>query len=174
MAGIRKPGPVAAPDLRAVGRAFLVALALYAVVATGFSVLAEPKSAQALALGAMLIFGVAYLVAQGLADAAPKELTQRTALASLGAALAYFAFQWIATGLWGAHVPRPPAPGPLEWALIVLALLSFGLIATAQALFPLWAHHPATAGLRVHLANGLYLNAVLDRLIGGFRAAKNG
>jgi NAD(P)H-quinone oxidoreductase subunit 5 len=44
-------------------------------------------------------------------------------------------------------------------------------VAFAQALFPLWAHHPATAGLRVHLANGLYLNALLDRLIGGFRTS---
>ena len=31
----------------------------------------------------------------------------------------------------------------------------------------------AAAGLRVHLANGLYLNAVLDRLIGGFRVSKS-
>ena len=62
---------------------------------------------------------------------------------------------------------------PLEWAMIVLAVISFGLVAFAQSLFPLWAHHPATAGLRVHLANGLYLNALLDRAIGGFRAAKS-
>ncbi len=48
---------------------------------------------------------------------------------------------------------------------------SFGVVAAAQTLFPLWAHHPAAAGLRVHLANGLYLNALLDRLIGGFRLA---
>jgi len=46
-------------------------------------------------------------------------------------------------------------------------------VAVAQALFPLWAHHPSTAGLRVHLANGLYLNAVLDRLIGGLKTAKS-
>ena len=31
----------------------------------------------------------------------------------------------------------------------------------------------AAAGLRVHLANGLYLNALLDRLTGGFRIAKS-
>ena len=74
--------------------------------------------------------------------------------------------------VWGAHLPAAPVPGALEWGLIVLALGSFGLVAVAQALFPLWAHHPATAGWRVHLANGLYLNALLDRLIGGFRAVK--
>jgi hypothetical protein len=37
----------------------------------------------------------------------------------------------------------------------------------AQALLPLWAGHPAAAGLRVHLANGLYVNAVLDRMLDG-------
>lgn len=63
-------------------------------------------------------------------------------------------------------------PTELEWALLVVAVASFGLVAFAQALFPLWAHHPSTAGLRVHLANGLYLNALLDRAIGGFRTTR--
>jgi NAD(P)H-quinone oxidoreductase subunit 5 len=172
VAAVRRPGPVAVPGLAAVGRAFGLAILLYAAVAAGFAVLVAPKSAQALALGAILIFGVAYLVAQGLADAAPQALTRRTALASLAAALAYFGFQQLAVILWGPYLPAPPSPGALEWALIVLAVLSFGLVAVAQALFPLWAHHPAAAGLRVHLANGLYLNAVLDRLIGGLRLAR--
>lgn len=172
VAAIRRPGPVAAPGLGAVAKAFAVALVLYGAVAVGFGVIGGPKSAQTVALGAILIFGVAYLVAQGLADAAPKALTQRTALASLGAAVAYFSFQLIAGAVWGAALPSPPVPGALEWGLIVLAILSFGLVAVAQALFPLWAHHPASAAFRVHLANGLYLNALLDRLIGGFRASR--
>ena len=172
VAAQRRPGAVAVPNLGAVLRSFALALVLYLGVATVFGLLAGPKSPQALALGAMLIFGVAYLVAQGLADAAPRALTQRTARASLAAAAAYFTFQQVAEALWGAALPAPPAAGPLEWALIVLAVLSFGLVALAQTLFPLWAHHPAATGLRVHLANGLYLNALLDRLIGGFRTSK--
>ena len=172
VAKVHRPGPVAVPGIGAVARAFVLALAIYAVVAVGFGVLVGPKSTQALVLGAILIFGVAYLVAQGMADTAPRALTRRTAAASLAAVVAYFGLQVTAGAVWGAHLPSPPNPGPLEWALIVLALLSFGLVAVAQALFPHWAHHPAAAGLRVHLANGLYLNAVLDRLIGGFRAPK--
>lgn len=168
---IRKPGPVAVPGLGAVARSFALALALYGTVALVFSVLVGPKSPQALALGAMLIFGVSYLIAQGMADAAPGALTVRTVTASLAAALAYFGFQVGAQAVWGPALPAAPIPGPLEWSLIVLAVLSFGLVAVAQALFPLWAHHPSTAGLRVHLANGLYLNAVLDRMIGGFRTS---
>ncbi|MDE3078600.1 MAG: oxidoreductase [Paracoccaceae bacterium] len=171
VAEVHRPGPVAAPGFGAVGKSFGLALILYAGVAAVFELIGGPHSPQALALGAILIFGVAYLVAQGLADAAPRALTKRTALASLGAALAYFSFHLIAGALWGAHLPAPPVPGALEWALILLALVSFGVVAVAQALFPLWAHHPSTAGLRVHLANGLYLNALLDRLIGGLKTA---
>jgi NADH:ubiquinone oxidoreductase subunit 5 (subunit L)/multisubunit Na+/H+ antiporter MnhA subunit len=169
---IRKPGPIAVPNLRAVARSFTLALVLYAAVAAGFIALTGEKSPQALALGAMLIFGVSYLIAQGLADTAPGALTQRTVAASVATALAYFGFQVIAETIWGPSLPAAPVAGALEWALVVLAVLSFGLVAFAQALFPLWAHHPATAGLRVHLANGLYLNALLDRLIGGFRTPR--
>ncbi len=168
----RRPGSVAVPGAAAVGLAFLLALGLYAAVAFVFSLVAGSKSPQALALGAILIFGVAYLVAQGLADAAPAELTRRTAAASGATALAYFAFHWLAGRIAEDTLPPAPDPGALEWALIVLTLVSFALVAVAQALFPHWAHHPASAGLRVHLANGLYVNAALDRLIGGFRTAR--
>ncbi len=169
VAGIRRPGPVAVPSVAAVIKSFALALIIFAAIAGGFIALIGPKSPQALALGAMLIFGVAYLVAQGLADRAPVALTQRTAAAALAAAIGYFSFQALAQKIWGPILPAAPTPDALEWAMIVVAVASFGLVAFAQALFPLWAHHPAAAGLRVHLANGLYLNALLDRAIGGFR-----
>ncbi len=70
-------------------------------------------------------------------------------------------------------LPAAPAAGPLEWALIIFAVFSFGVVAVAQATFPLWAYHPAAAGLRVHLSNGLYANAVFDRLLGGWSARKS-
>ena len=171
VAAARRPGPVAVPGIAGVARAFAVALALYAAVATGFALLIDEKAPQTLALGAILVFGVAYLLAQGFADTAPAELTRRTALWSVAATLAYFGFQAGAAWLMAGTLPAPPEAGPLEWALIVLAVLSFGAVAVAQALFPHWAHHPASAGLRVHLANGLYANALFDRLTGGFRRA---
>jgi NAD(P)H-quinone oxidoreductase subunit 5 len=169
VANIRRPGPVAVPSVAAVLKSFALALAIFAAIAAAFTAMLGPKSPQALALGAILIFGVAYLVAQGLADRAPAALTKRTAVSALAAAIGYFSFQAIAQTVWGPILPVAPVPGDLEWALLVVAVASFGLVAFAQALFPLWAHHPATAGLRVHLANGLYLNALLDRAIGGFR-----
>lgn len=166
VAAIRRPGPVAIPNASAVGRAFVIALVIYGAVALVFGV--SGKSPQAIALGAILIFGVAYLLAQGLADAAPMILTRRVAAYSVAAAVGYFALQTGAEWLLRGTLPDTPSPGPLEWALIVLAILSFGLVAVAQALFPLWAYHPAAAGLRVHLSNGLYANATFDKLLRGW------
>jgi NAD(P)H-quinone oxidoreductase subunit 5 len=62
-------------------------------------------------------------------------------------------------------LPPAPAAGPLEWALILLALVSFGAVAVAQSTLPLWAQHPAAQGLRVHITNGFYINAAEDRLL---------
>lgn len=170
IAAARRPGPVAVPGPRAVLGAFALALGIYIVVGLAFGM--WHKSPQALALGAILIFGTAYLIAQGLADTAPRALTRATALYATTAAVGYFALQAGARWLMAGTLPPAPAPGPLEWALMVLALVSFGAVALAQAMFPLWAYHPAAAGLRVHLANGLYANALFDRLLGGWSLPK--
>lgn len=170
IAAIKRPGPVAVPDGAAVLRAFILALAIYAAIGTVFGLTFgfEHKSPQALALGAILIFGVAYLLAQGLADAAPRLLTRKTVIYASAAAVGYFTLQTAAEWLTAGTLPVTPAPGRLEWVLMALAIMSFGLVAVAQALLPLWAGHPAAAGLRVHLSNGLYVNASLDRLLGGW------
>ena len=162
----RRPGPVAIPNGSAVINAFLAALAIYTLV--GFIFGFDGKSPQEIALGAILIFGVAYLIAQGLAYDAPWPLTLRTSIYSVAASVSYFLLQIGADALTSGTLPQTPAPGPLEWALIVLALLSFGLVALAQSTFPLWSHHPAASGLRVHLANGLYFNALHDRFMNGW------
>ncbi len=166
VAATRRPGPVAVPRPAAVGRAFLLALALYLAIGLAFGLRHEPP--QDVALGAILIFGVAYLLAQGLAEAAPWALTRRIAVAAMAASVGYFALQRATEWLTQGALPATPAAGPLEWAVIVLAVCSFGMVAVLQAMFPLWAHHPAAAGLRVHLANGLYANALWDRLLRGW------
>ncbi|WP_415644156.1 NADH-quinone oxidoreductase subunit L [Sphingomonas antarctica] len=167
IASNRRPGPVAVPKAGAVARAFVLALTIYGIVGFGFGF--QHKTPQAIALGAILIFGVAYMIAQGLADAAPKALTRRTIGYAVATSISYFALQLFANWLTSDVLPTVPAPGPLQWALILLAVISFGLVAVVQTMFPLWAYHPAAAGLRVHLSNGFYANAVFDRLLRGWR-----
>ena len=170
VAATRRPGPVAIPKASAVGRAFLSAVGVYILVGLAFGF--QHKSPQTIALGAILIFGVAYMLAQGFADAAPKALTRRTAVYAVATSVSYFVLQAAATWATSSVLPAAPSPGPLQWGLIVLAVISFGLVAVVQAMFPLWAYHPAAAGLRVHLSNGFYLNAVFDRWLGGW-SSKN-
>ncbi len=166
VAAIRRPGPVAVPSARNVMQAFGIGIVIYAVVGGVFGF--DGKSVQAVALGVILIFGVAYLLAQGFADAAPGALTRRTVIYAAATSISYFVLQIVALKLTAGTLPATPSPGPLEWALIILALISFGLVAVAQATFPLWATHPAAAGLRVHLSNGLYANALFDRVLDGW------
>ena len=166
VAQIRRPGPVAVPSARNVLHAFGAAILIYGLIGVLFGF--DGKSVQAITLGVILIFGVAYLLAQGFADAAPAALTRRTVIYAGATSVSYFLLQKAAKALTEGTLPATPAPGPLEWALILLALFSFGVVAVAQATFPLWASHPAALGIRVHLSNGLYANALFDRLLGGW------
>ncbi len=161
---IRRPGPVAVPGAAAVTRAFGLALVLYVAVGLVFGI--TSKAPQEIALGAILIFGVVYLIAQGLADLAPHALAWRTGALSVVATIAYFALQFGASWVSAGTLPTPPPPDGLIWATIVLSVVSFAVAAIAQTTFPLWAGHPAAAGLRVHLMNGLYINAITERLSG--------
>lgn len=171
VASIRRPGPIAVPGLRTVLASFAIAIAIYAATAALVGV--HGKSPQALALGAILVFGVAYMLAQGLAGKAPKTLGLYTAGYALAVTLSYFALQTAAAAFAYPALPATPPPSGLEWALLTLAILTFGLTAFAQATFPIWASHPAVRGLRVHLTNGFYINAVWDRILGGWRHPGN-
>jgi NAD(P)H-quinone oxidoreductase subunit 5 len=170
IAANRRPGPVAPPSAATIAKAFGLALLMYGLVGLAFGF--SDKSPQGIALGAILIFGVAYLLVQGLADAAPRELMQRMAVYSTAAAAGYFALQTAAIYLTSATLPPTPEAGPLDWAMIVIALLTFGFVALIQSAFPLWSNHPAAASLRVHLSNGLYANAYIDRLLGGWSTGR--
>ena len=71
-------------------------------------------------IGAVLVMGVAYLLAQGLADHAPEVLTRRMAAYSVATTLSYFALQSVTIWLTTGALPATPAPGPLQWALMVM------------------------------------------------------
>jgi len=161
-----RPGPVAIPSLAAVGRSFLAALGIYVAIGLAFGF--HHKSPQAIALGAILIFGIAYLFAQGLAVDAPRALTRRVIGYALTTSIGYFALHSAAFKLTVGTLPPTPTPDALGWVLIATAVVSFGMVAFAQTTFPLWSTHPAAAGLRVHLSNGLYANALFDRLVGSW------
>ena len=162
---------VAIPSVATVSISFAIGISLY--VALNLFIGLDGKSAQALALGTILVLGVSYLLAQGLAGGAPRKLMVLTALYAVLASFAYIVFHKLAETVTEGLLPAVMSPGPLEWGLLFLTLTSFAITAFAQSTFPMWAHHPAVRGVRIHLINGLYINAILDRVLGSRRPSTN-
>jgi NAD(P)H-quinone oxidoreductase subunit 5 len=164
----RRLGPVVHPSAHKVALAMGIAITVYALVVLPLGLV--ERSPQAVVLGAILVFGVGYLMAQGLADAAPRELGFATAWASVLFAALYLTFQWVAQRVTAGTLPPTPDVGLLEWMLITLALLSFAAVVVLQALLPHWATHPVVREMHVHVTNGFYLNALMDRFASTWKA----
>ena len=158
----RRLGPVAAPGPRAIFAAMAIALAAYGLADALMGAAERPL--QAHALGMILVLGVGYLLAQGLADAAPAGLTLRLVSVSVATFVAYFALQTLAWRLTVDAFAPPPAAGPLQIAILALAIITFAALVVFQAALPRWRTHPRIARLRVHFASGLYLELIFNRL----------
>jgi NAD(P)H-quinone oxidoreductase subunit 5 len=145
----------------------VISLTIYAFVVLPLGLV--ENSPQAVALGVILVFGIGGLVAQGLADAAPRAFVFGIARASVLFASSYLSFQWVAQKLAAGTLPSTPQAGPMEWLLITLALVSFTVVTVLQALLPHWTNHPAVREMHVHATNGFYLNALIDRFASTWR-----
>ena len=147
-----------------------LALAAASVVLIGRLFGHSPASAPALmGLAAISVMGIAMLITQSLGGTTRRAMFTRAIILSLGVTTAWFATQSIMAALLATTLPPVPAPGPLGLAVIVLAVVSFALIALAQLTAPLWLTRPGMQALRIHLANGLYANLIWNRLIGAHR-----
>jgi NAD(P)H-quinone oxidoreductase subunit 5 len=173
VAGLRRPGPIAVPSLGAVLKSFAVAThSLRPDRVVLFAAVLGPKTAQTLALGAILIFGVAYLVAQGLADMAPWDLTKRTVLLGWRTRLPISPSRHGAS-LSGAARCLPPGARAAGMGADRAGgrLLRPGCLCTgAVSALGASSRHRRPAGSS---RQRLYLNALLDRAIGGFSTAKS-
>ncbi|WP_306117567.1 MULTISPECIES: NADH-quinone oxidoreductase subunit L [unclassified Roseitalea] len=148
--------------------ALATALALYGGIAYLVG-LAGGGSLAVIALGAILIMGVTLMMAQAMAGTTNGYVIGRTAAAAAGVTVAYFALQAGATALLASVVPTPAPAGPIDIAIIALVIASFGLVTIAQILGPSRATLPLWRQARVHLSNGLYVNALMNRLTGAYR-----
>ena len=81
-------------------------------------------------------------------------------------ALVYFALQRAAEHVLDGSVPPvEPLRGPLDLMVILLVVGAFAAVTIIQSLLPGTATAPRWQALYVHLANGLYVNTLTNRLI---------
>ena len=136
--------------------------ALYALIAQ-LSGYRWPEDGIIIGLGGVLMLGIwLYLDAPNM-GAKPRVTLYVTAAAT---AVSYFLIQTAAATLYGGLFAAPPVPGVVAFTLMGAVLVASLAIVLAQG------RDPASArwhSLRVHLAQGLYLNIILNRWLGGFR-----
>jgi NAD(P)H-quinone oxidoreductase subunit 5 len=155
----------AAPRIGTVALGLAIALGLYLGIGWAFG-LPGKALPQLLALGAVLVMGLTLLFAQAAAGRPSGQVIGRSVAAGAAVSVAFFALHAGATALLASVLPPPPAPDALALAVMGLAVGSFAVVTGLQIIEPSRAASPFWRAARVHLANGLYANAVFDRLVG--------
>ena len=93
----------------------------------------------------------------------------RTVLAATAASCAYFVLQKGAAALTASTLPAIPAPDLAGFTIMGLVVTSFALVTILQILAPTRAEGAVWCAARVHLANGFYVNACFNRMVGALK-----
>ncbi|MEM7135740.1 MAG: NADH-quinone oxidoreductase subunit L [Myxococcota bacterium] len=118
------------------------------------------------ALGAILVMGVTHLVANAIDERPSPFIVLRSVALALGVAVAYFALQVGAEHVMAGALPEKQAlRGPLDLTIVGLVIVLFGLVTVLQNAMPYRMGDARWQALYVHLHNGLYVNALTNRLV---------
>jgi NAD(P)H-quinone oxidoreductase subunit 5 len=159
------PSPGGQPHPARIVIALLAVFAVTLGVGALFGATLDQKPG-AFTLAAILLMGLTHLIANAIDERPNSFVVLRVAALALGVAVAYFALQAVAEWLMaGTMPPTMPASGALDLALAGLVILSFSAVTIFQSVMALRAGSPAWLALHTHLANGLYLNTMANRLV---------
>ncbi|MFL5333347.1 MAG: NADH-quinone oxidoreductase subunit L [Geminicoccaceae bacterium] len=118
------------------------------------------------ALGAIMLFGLAHLIAQAIDERPNSYVIGRTLAVATAVASVYFTLQRLTELLLAGSLPPTQAlRGPVDLAIVVLVVLSFGALTVFQSLLARHAGEPRWQALYVHVANGFYVNTLTNRLV---------
>jgi NAD(P)H-quinone oxidoreductase subunit 5 len=165
-----------------------LALGIAAALSFGFSALlgtmlpdttaaavAVAGAPQAVALVAILVFGLTLMLVQagpsGATGDAPALPLARMVAVAAAVTLVYLVLHALAQALYSGVVPPPPPVDAAGVAVMLLAVVSFAAVTVFQMVEPARAASPAWRAARVHLANGLYVNTLFNRLAGAYTAS---
>jgi len=120
-------------------------------------------------LGAILVMATTHLLAKGVGPVARPYVVARTAVSAAAVTLAFFALEAGASWILGGAVAAVPEPGAGTLAVMGLVVVAFAGVTLLQTQLPARAGEPAWRAAYVHLKNGLYANALFDRMVGTLR-----
>lgn len=147
----------------------LGSVALAIGVYVGFSVLwgINPLHEPALlAIGAILVMGLAQIIAPALDSDGPLIGTLRACGLAVLVAVAFFSLEAGAAALLHPIFPDMAAPSLTRLVLIGVVPTIFGVAIILQMLGPTLADRSWRRRFAIHLRNGFYANAWFERLVG--------
>lgn len=153
----------------------VLATTLFTAIAFAWGV--DPtKETSLLLIGGIITLGLSTLIATGLdSDESNLIILTRTAILASIVSISFFALESGSNILLESQVPETTAMSPLELTLFLILLIAFGATAIVQIMAPAIAFRPFYRSFAVHLRNGLYANALFDRMINALnvQCAKN-
>lgn len=157
------PGGEPHPARMAMVIGLVLAVALVIGTLFGATITAQPG---VLALGAIVMLGLAHLVTQALDERLSVYVVGRTVALAMVVAGAYFGLQIAAEHLLaGALPPVQALRGPFDLVVTALVVSAFAAVTILQSLLPGKTGQPRWQALYVHLSNGLYVNTFANRLV---------
>lgn len=159
------PSPGGRPHPARMAMVIGLVLAVTLMIGTlfGATITAQPG---VFALGAVVMLGLAHLIIQAFDERPSLYVIGRTVALAVLVGLAYFGLQLAAEHLLAGSLPPVQAlRGPLDLAIVAAVVLAFAAVTILQSLLPGKAAEPRWQALYMHLANGLYVNTLANRLV---------
>lgn len=159
------PGPGGQPHPARVAIAVTMLISATLLVSTvfGATLLEQPG---VFATGAVVVLGLTHLVSGALDERLNVYVVGRTLALAIVVAAVYFGLQWITAYLLEGSVPPTESlRGPLDFVIVAVVVLSFGTVTILQTILPSRMREPRWQALYTHLANGLYVNTIANRLV---------
>jgi len=145
-----------------------IAAALYALVAVILQI-DVTKEPMLLAIGAILVLGTTQIVAPTLDSQGTGAATIRTSLLAAGVTISFFTLETGAHHLLANATPAEIERTLWQYLPLVAVLVTFAAVVILQIAEPSRRPSARRRALAIHLRNGLYANAMFDRLVGSLR-----
>ncbi|MEM9668859.1 MAG: NADH-quinone oxidoreductase subunit L [Pseudomonadota bacterium] len=156
---------IGAPSLPKLLMGFAVALAVFLAVGQQFGITASEKPGY-LVFGAVIVLGLAHYLARGFAARSVGYVMIQVSLTSAAIAVLYFSLQAGTAYMMTGIVPEVSAPISGQIILMGLIIAGFAGLTVVQNLPTKTSQTPFFQALRIHFSNGLYANAIFNKLVG--------
>lgn len=166
--GVALPRRLGNPVRLLASAALAIAFYLPLALVWGLDLGGEPVL---IAVGGILVLGTTQLIAPALDSNGPWAGAARAALLALGVTLSFFVLEAGAHLLLTDVVPELTSRDGIQLALIGTVLAVFTAVVALQIVEPARAATRRRRTIAIHMRNGLYANAVYDRLIGALRTS---